>query len=140
MVNLDIPLRFATAGLNFTDTLDVNLTSDQFQLRTLTIPVVSTFPVALSIGLETESGLWLANGMTVPSATVDANGNVVSSTETVLHISLSDEQWSAVKQSQRLILHAEAITPNYPTPVYFTSANYLEVKIIAGADITAVVH
>ena len=139
-VNLDIPLRFASAGLSFSDTIDVNVTTDQIQLRTLTIPVVSTFPVDMNLGIETASGDWIATGLNIPSATVDASGNVVSPSETVLHLSLTDEQWSSVKQSQRLILHAQALTPNYPTPVYFTSSNYLDVKIIAGADITAVVH
>lgn len=139
-VNLDIPLRFATAGLSFTDTLDVSITTDQVQVTALTIPITSTFPVELTMQLLTEEGQVIASNLLIPAGTVDANGNVIQASETVLQVNISNDQWQSIKQAHRLILQANAVTPNYPTPIYFTTANYLDVKIIAGADITAIVH
>jgi hypothetical protein len=139
-VNLDIPLRFATSGLNFTDTLAVSVTTDQVQVNALTVPITSTFPVEMTLQLLTEGGDVIASNLVIPAATVDANGDVIQAAETVLHVNLTNDQWQSIKQAHRLILQANVLTPNYPTPIYFTTANYIDVKIIVGADITATLH
>ena len=132
---VDVPLRLAASDLTLRDTLNVEVTTDEVRVSSLTLDIQNAFPMEWKLNVTTMGGAVVATDLNVPSGnSIDALALATSST---LVIPISEAQWNTIKSEGKLIMQVISNTPSFPQLVNLYNSYFIDIRVKAGVVLNA---